>query len=213
MTIFRKKLLIIVFLFVSLSCFAQQQHLVVEKIENEKKVVIRTGDKARVYFISDTVLRRKYRPRAYKKKDKRVSYAMGKIVRFTDEGFLLKVAQNYPASFFKKNKDTLSIKIDNILAINKYRSGASISTSVFSRLLIRGGVLTTSFLIDIPDYVFFGMNFGSFYLEPYMRRLIQGTVMPLKKVQGDKARWKLYFEYDPGKNEKHDMTIPIMGNN
>ena len=109
--------------------------------------------------------------------------------------------------------DTLTIRIDQITALDNYNNIAAIWTSASSKFILRGGIILSSFYIDAPFYVFFGMNAGSFIVEPFARKYIQGVVMPFKHIQGRKTRWKLFFEENRIRQENQNVKVPHVESN
>ena len=180
---------------VSSACLAQK-HMVLENTAKGKKIVLEEGDRVRVYFQADTVLHKRYRPTGYRNKDKRVSYSDGRITEYTENGFKLKPASKFPRNVFKKNKDTLTIRLEQVIAVNKYSNSVAITISALPRIGLRGAVLVGSLLIDMPVYVFIGANLRTFVVEPYVRKGIQSIAAPLRTIQGEEVKWRLYFEED-----------------
>ncbi len=170
-----------------------QQELVLENTKNGKRIDLREGDNVRVIFRADSVLSNRYRPLSYRKKDKRIAYAKGELMTYTAEGFLLKTTRGFPASLFAKKTDTLIIALDQVHFVNKYSKVVMTSTSVITRVLLRGGIVFASIELDIPTYSLIGMNILSLFAEPYPRKWIQNMLMPLKKTQGSRANWTLYY--------------------
>lgn len=188
---------IVALLWLSLSSSAQAQtRMVLENLEREKRVMIDTGDIVRVQFLADSVLRRSYRPWGYRKKDKRVSYVQAEIIEYTDSSFVMIPRRQFIRRLLVKQSDTISVNLDQVMAINKTSTFKLLGTYLFTQVAARGvGLVVLTATGNF--WVFFGFNAASIVLSPFTRKYVRHATIPMRKIPRQLADWKLYLEDPP----------------
>lgn len=183
---------VIVLLLIEKSCFSQKQ-LIIQKNTNGKEIVLDEGDRARIYFRSDTVPALRYRPLLYRKKDQHYAYARGEITEFTENGIKFRPTRRLINRIFNHPVDTLTIGIDQITAMNKYHPAVMTGAFVLSAGVVQAGtvlvVIQTGAFIPIAGAILAG-----FIARPITSKYVQNMGIPPRKVK--KPQWKLYFEDD-----------------
>ncbi|MEM8968401.1 MAG: hypothetical protein AAGE93_18425 [Bacteroidota bacterium] len=170
-----------------------QTRLILENKEGEKRIVMEEGDKVRVRFQADSILARQYRPWPYRRPNRRISYAQGSILAFTDSSFIIAASRSLLRRLLNKPSDTLSVGLDQVMAIDRTSAFGLVGTTVLSNAVLRGGALVV--LTATGNFwIFAGTHAAGFVAAPFTKRYVRSATTPLRKVPRTSAKWSLYLE-------------------
>lgn len=154
---------------------------------------MKEGDKVQVRFRADSVLALRYRPWPYRRPNRRISYAQGSILCYTDSGFAMVARRNLFQRLLNKPADTLSVGLDQVIAIDRTSSFGLVSTAVLSNVVVRSTALVV--LTATGNFwIFAGIHAAGFAVAPLTKRYVRGATTPLREVPRTSAKWVLYLE-------------------